>query len=372
MSDLIKVLQRSFTTEFYRLNMMFFLLVCGLAFGFMSGAEHKALAEFITSSPLLTLVPTALWLLYGLKMNSFNNQVCRMKEMNFVRLLTLSPAPTQIFCVITVVFNQFVPAIGYGSFLILWAVKNQLFISALSIVLSLLVLLFIFSLLLYRRIRSIDTESRVSYLKVWIDKSFQKSFLQFFTEWLARNHPGVIITSKVFGCLLVFAVCQLYKYDAYDYRLLALGCLVAFEGSMLIAHQYVLFENHRFQVLRNLPIQLSKRMTHFALCMIFLCLPEFSVLIRNYPTQLPAYIFIDVSVFVISLFILGYSVLVRIKNDLENFSGRVFMSFMIIVVLILFSVPLYVLSAIASITALVIYKKGFYAFEMVGEKAPSA
>ncbi len=374
MTDIIKVLQRSFTTEFYRLNLMFFLLICGLAFGFMSSVEHRALAEFITSTPALTIIPAALWLLYGIKINSFNNQVCRMKEMTFLRLLSLTSISTQLFCVLTIVFNQFIPAIAYGSFLIIWAIKNQLIISAVCIALSLLFLLVIFTFLLYRRIGSIDTESRVSFIKIWIDRNFQKSFTQFFTEWLARNHPGIILTSKISGSLLLFAACQLYKYDDYDYRLLTLGSLAAFGSSMLIVHQYVLFENHRFQMLRNLPILLSKRMIHFVICMTFLCLPEFIVLVRNYPSQLPSYFFIEISVFILSLYILGYSILLKIKNVLENFSGRAFIAFMTLVVLILFSVPLYALTVVPLIAAVLIYKKGFYEFEVIGENVgtPSA
>ncbi|CAN5462332.1 hypothetical protein BH09BAC3_BH09BAC3_15820 [soil metagenome] len=363
MRDLVNVLQGVFTREFYRLNVMFFLLVCGLAFGFMSGVEHKALAEFLTSGPVMTLIPVSLWILYGVKIYSFNNQVCRMREMTFVRLLALTSTRIQFFCSISVVANQFLPAIGYGAFLIIIAIQNQSLTAAFCIGISLFLLVLTFSILLYRRINSIEEESRASLLKKWMDKNFEKSFIQFFVEWLMRNHPGIIVFTKIFGCVLLLSVCQLYKYDEYDYRLLALGCLASFGVSIVMAHHYVLFENHKFQVLRNLPINLTRRMLYFALSITFLCLPEFIVLVRNFPNQLAAYHFIEVTAFVISNLILGYVILLKIKNNLERFSGNVFILSMMMVVIILFGVPLYLISVVALGVSILLYQRGYYEFE---------
>ncbi len=365
MRRLINILQRTFTKEFYRLNALFFLITIGFSFGFMSGVEHRALAEFITSSPVWTLVPTAVWLLYAIKIYSFNNQVCRTKEMGFIHSLSLTPVLTQITCAVSVAFNQFLPAIAYGVFLILTAVKNRLFESALSVALSLVVILSAITALLYQRIGFAHVETRISFLKQWMDKSFEKSFVQFFTEWVVRNQPGMVLITKIFGCLLIFAVSQLYHFDEYDHRLMTMGCLVGLGSSLVIVHQFLLFENHAFSMMRNLPVRLGQRIVYFLSSMFVISLPELIILTRNFPDQLPFYKLGEIVVFSFSIFLLGYRVLLKKGNGFEAFSGSPFISFMILLVLILFSVPLFVLAALAILLSLYGYGRDYYRFEII-------
>ena len=66
------VLNKVFVREFYRMNSGFFLLTATLAFGFMSQAEHVALAQFFVSSPAALLIPVCIWIAYALKILAFN------------------------------------------------------------------------------------------------------------------------------------------------------------------------------------------------------------------------------------------------------------------------------------------------------------
>ncbi len=369
MSELNNVLQRTFVREFYRLNAMFFLIIIGVAFGFMRDTEHKAIAAFITSSPVWTLVPTVLWSLYGFKICSFNDQVCKTKEMNFIHGLSLLPISTQLLSALRVAFNQFLPAIAYGSFLIATAVKNNIISSVISLIAVILIQLSVITYLLYRQIEFTHVEARVSFLKDWSDKNFQKSFTQFFTEWLARSQPGMLVTIKIFACVMIFAVCQLYRYDDYDYRLLAMGSLVAFATNLVFTSQFILFENHIFSMMRNLPLPMSKRIFYFFLSMLALCLPELILLTRNFPRQLHIYQLLAIVLFGFSIFLLGYSALLRKNNGLEELSGTIFLSFIALIILILFSIPLLLISAIVLLLALYRLPKNFYEFELLNEKA---
>ncbi len=76
---LIKVLVR----EFYREHAVFFLMVVGLAFGFMSKVEHMFLAEFFISMPVVTLIPVGLWVVYTARIVSFNARILRQDENGF-------------------------------------------------------------------------------------------------------------------------------------------------------------------------------------------------------------------------------------------------------------------------------------------------
>ena len=74
MNNHAKVLSRTLTTEFYRANAMFFLVVIGFCFGFMRGTEHLALAGFFVSSVWLAMIPIGVWIIYTIKVIMYNNR----------------------------------------------------------------------------------------------------------------------------------------------------------------------------------------------------------------------------------------------------------------------------------------------------------
>ncbi|NOT74025.1 MAG: hypothetical protein HOP08_03785 [Cyclobacteriaceae bacterium] len=365
MKVLIDVLHRCLTKEFYVANAMFFLLTIGLVAGFMRANEHIALATFFISAPVWTLIPAGFWIAYAYKINSFNHQECSEKSMRFVHEISLLPTSIQILCTLSVAYAQFVPAITYGLFLVLIAIKNGQVLSAVSVVIALITITGTLTILLYRQLGYVQSEAKVSLLKRWFDRKFSKSFIQFFIEWLVRHKTGMVLVTKIFGCLMLFAICQLYRYDTYDYRLLAMGCLIAFGASLAFVFQFVLFENHLFTLMRHLPLSLSLRMIYFIISLGILCLPEITVLTRNFPEQLPIHLLPELIVFCLALFILGYRVLLSKINGFEAFSGKAFLGFMILFVIILFSVPVWFISIALILMAAYRYERAFYEFEFI-------
>src|SRR5688500_4396091 len=83
--------------EYYRLNTGFFLLILTLTFGFMSGVEHRALAEFFIASPLLLLVPISIWVVYLIKIINFNRSQVSLPQNQFLHVFSLRPFLHQIF-----------------------------------------------------------------------------------------------------------------------------------------------------------------------------------------------------------------------------------------------------------------------------------
>ncbi len=368
MRILSKVLQRTYVTEFYSQNAMFFLLVIGAAFGFMRGNEHMALAQFIIAAPICTLIPISIWTFYAFKIISFNIRSSRLPEMRFVFDFILLPWNERVVPLILVAVNQSLPAIGYGAFVILVGVRNNAWSEVIILITALITLIAITTWFLEKSIRHPQYEMKISWLKSRLDERFEKNHTRIFTEWLVRTHPGMVFFTKAASCVLIFGVCQLYRYDSYDQRLLAMSALVSFCSSLAFVYQYVLFENSRFGILRNLPIAMWMRLLHFILCMIVLSIPEIIVTSWFYPEDLTWIHFAEIIIFGLSLLLAGYSFLLKKHIAFESLTTTVFVFGMMLFLLILFKIPLILLSAIVTSYAALTYRKNFYGFEVIAGK----
>ncbi len=362
------IFQRAYATEFYSQNAMFFLLILGLAFGFMRGNEHMALAEFIIALPICTLIPIAVWTFYTIKIVTFNTRTSHLPEMSFAFDLMLTPRRQRLPPLLLVSVNQFMPAIAYGFFLIVTGIKNQAWIATSILSGSLIIFVCAITVFLHRAIRHPHLQMEVSEFKTWLDSKSEKNHTRIFTEWLIRTHPGMAFFTKVAGCILLFAVCQLYKYDVYDSRLLAMAGLVAFCAMIAIVYQYVLFESSRFDILRNLPFPLTKRVTQFILCMAAFCIPDIVTLSWCYPEYLSLSHFAQILIFGFSLLLAGYCYLLGKSIAFEKLTTTLFFFGMALFLLILLKVPTLILSGAAIVYVLLSFRRNFYGFEVIIEK----
>ena len=74
MSIATSVLNQVFVAQFYRTNAGLFFLVIAFAGGFMRSQDHLALGEILVSTPLLSLIPLSVWIMYCLFVNNFNRE----------------------------------------------------------------------------------------------------------------------------------------------------------------------------------------------------------------------------------------------------------------------------------------------------------
>lgn len=368
MRILNKVLQRAYATEFYSQNAMFFLLVIGAAFGFMRGNEHMALAQFIIAAPICTLIPISIWTFYAFKIISFNIRSSRLPEMRFVFDFILLPWNERVVPLILVAVNQSLPAIGYGAFVILVGVRNNAWSEVTILIVALITLIAITTWFLEKSIRHPQYEMKISWLKSRLDERFEKNHTGIFTEWLVRTHPGMVFFTKAASCILIFGVCQLYRYDSYDQRLLAMAALMPFCSALAFVYQYVLFENSRFILLRNLPTEISTRLLRFVTCMIVLSIPEIVVMSWSYPENLTFLHFIEIMIFGLSLLLAGYNFLLRKHITFESLTPKMFFLGITLFLLILLKIPLLLLSALATSYGVISYRRNFYGFEVIVRK----
>lgn len=362
MKPIAAVLNRVFTTEYYRLNAGFFLLVIGICFGFLRDVEHLALGMYFTSSPWLMFIPIAVWLVYALKVLSFNHHAVRKPENAFVFAAALA-RPSLATALVLISALQFMPALMYGGFLIVIATRFSQFTAIVMTGLAFLVCLLLIWGRLYRDIVLADSERKVAPWLRAINLNFTRPFIWFYPAWIIRRQPGLAIGTKAFAMLIIFGVTRLYLYDAYDERLFGMGCAVAFASNLVLIFFYQRFENFHFSLLRGLPLTRVRRLWNFIVICILLQLPEFSVMINYTPRNVSSLQLASVYLFALSVNLLGYASLFIRDITLELVVRRVFAASLLWIVLILFKVPVLLIALLQVILALQIYLKYYYTFE---------
>ncbi len=367
MKALSKVFLRVFVAEYYRVNAGFFLVVIGICFGFLRDVEHRALAEAFVSSTFLLLIPFTVWLIYSLKVITFNNILLTKHENNFLFQTSALPRFLLIRHISTIVFLQMIPALLYGLFLILTALKSQAILSLAFILLALIILPMLITWRTVNAILNPDTGSKVSALKNKIDGWITKPFIWFYPEWIFRQQPLLVIGTKVFSCLIIIGISHFYLFDTYDERFMAMGGVLAFSSNLVLVFYYQRFENFHFAFFRGLPFSLMKRGAYFLITLFILSLFEFIILLRYFPEQLHFIYFLLLILLALSIYAIGYAYLFTKDITLELFIQKVGIAAFSWIVLILFKVPLLVFIAVHFFIAYIVYRKNFYTFEFNSE-----
>ena len=363
MSIHVRILSRTLTAEYYRVNAMFFLVVLGLCFGFMSGIEHMALAGFFVGSLWLTLIPIAVWVIYTMKVIAYNKDEVRVERNRFLHSLPLLGLTSTLYACMVIAVGQLAPAIVYGLFLAAMAFKLQQVLILVVIVLSLIVLIVLTTASLRRSLLLPAREETTSKPVRWLDKHFTKPAAWMLTEGIMRMQPGLILTTKLAGCLLIYGVVQLYLYDIYDERLYLMAACVVFSANLVLVYQYQRFEIAQLLLMRSLPLSFGRRIATFITTMLILCFPEIAMLATNLPTYIGIQFYFFAIGFGISMSLFGYGALYVRDATFDDFTKWIFFVSMGLLLLILFGVPILILIIVQLLLGTYLLYKNYYSFE---------
>lgn len=350
--------------EYYRLNAGFFLVIGVLTFGFMSDVEHIALAQFFTSSPYLMLIPVFVWMMYMHKVIQFNRRQLRLPENLFLYHFSLLNVPAKVVTLMCVIMIQFTPVLLYGTFLILMAAHAGMSPAIGEVISGLIIFLSIATARLFFQLNRPHREIKITAVKKLFDHHFTRSVVQFYTGWALRREPILLMATKLFNGLLIYAVAKLYGTEAYDWRLMAMGAVLAFSGNFMIILHLHRFENFHFMIIRNLPIALLKRLLILVIVLLILCIPEIILLIRYFPENLhPIYTFLLIMLGVSSN-VVFYSTMFLPGLIQKDFARLTFAVIMACIVLILFKVPVVLLIFVQFTIGVLLFNRFYYSFEV--------
>jgi hypothetical protein len=367
-NTVIKVFTKVCVKEFYAENASFFLVVIGLAFGFMSGVEHKALAEFFISSPSATLIPICVWALYALKVINFNAAVTDRKENEFVFNHSLYPERKQYINISFVLFNQLAPVIGYSLFLAATAIKFGAILSLMTVICGVAFLLVVSSIALKHKLNNPNQEKRIWLLNRTLNRLFIRPYPVFVIEWLSRKKTFLLISTMAFCSLMLFGVLMLYTTDRYDFRLLQMGLVLVVSGNVQLIGEVHRFETLHFNTVAQMPISFLKRLGFLVPVFIFLSFPQIGLLIRYFPGDLNGSLLFQFVGFIIGYSFFLYGNLYRAQRGQEQTIRFTFVCALLWFVLTLFALPIWLITIMSFSIGVILWKKNFYTFEIISDK----
>ena len=363
MKPVLTILNKVFVQEFYRSNASFFLVVLGLAGGFMRSYDHIALAEYFTSSIFLLLIPILFWTLYTVKVIRFNLDLLKRGENEFIYSISLLPQAAQWLALIGTLSAQLIPMIFYGLFLVLTAWKNNMMGTLALTTIACLLLIILSSSSLFIALRHPAIQKTVWALTRFINTTFAKPYPLFFPEWIIRREAWMVIGTKLFSGLVLYGIIQLYKTDEYDLRLFGMGVVLAFSANVNITWEMHRFDNFHLDIIRNLPMSYLQRLGYFTITLSILILPEAGMIIKNFPSTFTTIDLISTLLFGLSIPFLFYGCLYRRHMEQEQLMAVVFFVCIGLIVLILFKIPLFILGMVNLFSGLLIWRKYYYFFE---------
>ncbi|MDQ2656702.1 MAG: hypothetical protein M3Y60_04710 [Bacteroidota bacterium] len=361
-NNLTHVLNRTLVKEFYRMNAGFFLFFGTLAFGFMSSIEHKALAQFFVGSIPSLMIPIGVWLLYMLKGLRFNIDQLNLPSHRFLFNMQFLSRAEQLRATAEFIILQFLPAIGYGVFLVLMALQQSAYWSAGTIALAQVIFIAAATRVMVHHLHNPRGELKVSVAKQFIDQHYVRHIIHFYTEWLLRSEPLTIAGIKILTGTLLWGVSALYLPE-YDWRLIAMAVTVCGIANVPLLYHLTAFEHSRMSWLKNMPVTTLIRYIRLLAAGAIFSLVELIVLTRNFAGHLPAGWIVENMVYFLSLIALFVGYLQTRSAPLESVVKRTFWIFVVLILMILFKVPLSALILINVACGYMIFSKKYYLFE---------
>ena len=361
MKSVIHVINRCLVIEFYKQNAAFFGLILLVLFGFIKSSEHIAIGSFLVANPSALLYLYVLWIAYGFKVVLFLIPAMNKKENHFLESYFLLPLWTKIISAFLAAFSFMLPILFYAFFLIVLAIDSAFFISILSLMVALILIVFLMAYFLYLKLNNLPHEKSITTIKFFSSR-IKPPYL-FFAEHVLRNEIVLFLLSKFYVCIIIIGTSLLYKTDQFDLRLLTTGVLLAFVGNVAIIHKYVWFQHDQMAFAKNRPQSFITLITQQFLTFTILMTPEMIVLLRHYPLEPTILDVVGIILFGFSLTNLLYALLIKKQAELSDFMTVIFWLVVVTTFLILFAVHPIVLGIGYFLMSIVIIHFRYYQFE---------
>jgi hypothetical protein len=357
------LLGKVFVTQFYRTYASLFLLLIGLAAGFLSGYEHKMMAEYFISSAYLLLIPVAVWLVYTIIVFNFNKITVDGKDVQFLSCFVLLSAAKRCSSSLITITAQFIPVIGYGMFLILIAVQNEQIMMAVTILATLAALLMVSVYIFLRTLQKNNRHDRVNYVHRWIARLWTKPPFTYAVHHLFHSAALPTLGFKAFSLAILYACCHLSASGEYDMRIVAIGATISFSLQLPMIVSWHGFEQSCLSIFRQLPLGVGRRIKNIFGTLILLFVPEIALLAKKVPDAFDWATTMTLTLYAISIPLVLYGYMfVRSRTQEQAVPFGYFLSIALFL-LVLAQVPLVVLTSINTTAGLLWYHRHYYSYE---------
>lgn len=363
MKTLFRIFNQTIIKEYYRQNAVFVFAVLMFAFGFLRATEHITIIKNALRYPSLLAMAFAVWALHALKVTLFTLRLLESKQNEFLYHARLFPAIKRfgVFCLVQLSLIQL--TFLYALAMIKFGIDEQNWLAVVYILLFNVVLVILGAAFYEYRIQRPNAEQvRNKPIQKFFARFRTPSYL-FFIRYLFAKQPVLLLLTKLFGCLVLMGICNLYPTDDYDERLFALGGLFVAAGHTVICQQYFTFENRFLLIIKNLPLTYIQRLVQYTIAYAIMLLPETIVLLRNLPDGVNYGFAGIVIVFVWSMVYLNHQVQYINGISYDAFMQRLFFTGILLLLLIMFRVPVVVITLVNFFIAILVFRKHYFRSE---------
>jgi hypothetical protein len=363
MKSLFRIFNLTIIKEYYRQNAVFIFAVMMFAFGFLRAIEHITFIKNALKLPSLLGFVFVAWALHGLKVILFTLRMLASKQNEFLYHARLFPPYKRFlaFCVLQLSLIQL--TFLYSLAMLKFGIEEKRWFSIGYIIAFNTFLIIVGALIYEYRIQRPNAEQiRSKPIQQFIARFRTPAYL-FFVRYLFSKQPVLLLLTKLFCCLVLMGICNLYPTDDYDERLLALGGLFVAAGHTVFCQQYFIFENKFLLISKNLPLSYGQRLSHYLLAYLILLLPEVIVLTRNLPDNVSYIFMVLLMIFILSMIFLNHHVQYINNISHDAFMQRLFFTGILFLVLIMFKIPVILMALVNFSIAAFVFRKHYYLSE---------
>lgn len=339
------ILQSTLVKPYYRQNVGFYLLIYLLAFGFLRQQDHLQICGLIVSKMELLFGIFFIWMAHVLKTLLFVNRTLHLPTHQFLRDFAYKSNISQWKELFVMQFWLNLPFLSYGCFMVYVSILNSEF-EGLAILLLMLLGLSIFPVFWLKRrfknfARSAESNNSKQVFHLWPSSSHF-----WFLRYLLAREPFLFFSTKFFSFLIIMGLARLYPTDDYDYRLIYLSAFFAGIAQFVIGKAYQKYLVEDLWFTRNLAFSRSQLITSLLLNTIILSFFEILILFRYLPADLSFSAGFGASFLVFSFQFFWLSISYFPNAFGETFSQRMYLLAALFMLMIMFSVPYWLLGGV--------------------------
>lgn len=335
----MKTLFRSTVGEFYRQRAGFFLIIILLAFGFLSAREHAGIASFLLAGKSGTISLVVIWASYTLMAQIFWNALWSLPAYSFVYHTRLVPSARRLGWLGTLAAGFLIPPLLYGIWIVNVAVSEGIFLRSIPVFCTWLAMWLVLVLWSERKLRNQDTAVIKKAAPAALRFKRPASWTFWTLEWLFREKSLTLLLCKAGAVLVTAATLAYYGTDDYDIRLPAIGLSIAALANIGLSYEIFHWETGIWPWSRSLPVSFPARAMRLVLVHFFILVPDFLLTVRYGYTLLGFDEMSQIFFMQLSLLLWYHSTLYKENILLEDSLGPVFILFIALTILILYSVP---------------------------------
>ncbi|KAA6434052.1 hypothetical protein FEM33_22475 [Dyadobacter flavalbus] len=352
----MKALVLSTVSEFFRIRAGLFLVLIGIVFGFLSGAEHHAFAVFFLTASFGKLYLFLIWLFYALFCVQSLLQQLQQPEYGFIYLTRLWPAPVRIYRLLIVALGLLQPILYYGIYLTVIAVQDKILPNIWPVLLFYPVLALLVAASLEWKIRRpaafIKRKSK-SIIKLRFKRPVSLTYWKL--EWLLREKGITLLIGKAGSVLVTLGTLLYFSTGDYDLRLPAIGMSFAYLLNTGISYEIYRWESEIWMWGRTLPASVFRQIGQIVKIHAMIILPETLILLRD--GLLTFSQTVQLYILGLSLTFLLHLFFYKKEGIPEDSAQTVFLGFILLTFLILYKIPVLLIAGMLFLFSILVYPK---------------